>query len=219
MAKKATLILMRHGQTDYNVQRRMSGRHDIPLNETGEAQAHEAGKLLRDIHIDRVYSSPLSRAFNTAAIALKEAGKDLPIETRPELLEGDAGRLTGRSIDTDPEAAAFTHDYATPFPEGESDKEIVARLQKVFDAEIRPALDRGETVLVSCHAGVMHLFNVVLGIVPVPADNQRLPIHPVPNATPMVCDYEDGRLVGHRFLENPVNENRTPSKESRPPRP
>ena len=60
--------ITRHGQTDYNKSHIMQGRHDIPLNETGIAQAENARSLIKDMHFDAVYSSPLIRAVKTAAI-------------------------------------------------------------------------------------------------------------------------------------------------------
>lgn len=228
MAKKGTLVLFRHGQTDYNLNHLMTGTRDVPLNAVGEEQAREAGRLITAFVFDKAYSSTLSRAFNTAAMALETSGGNAHlkkadgswnIEQRVEIIECDAGDFTGRNHRTDPEIIAFKRSYDTPLPGGESDRQLVERVQKFFDAELKPRLEQGETVLVVCHAGVMRAFDVALGIVPPPVgDDIWTRSRKVNNATPLVAEYEDGRLVNHFNLENPqvppaANQNRPPKKD------
>lgn len=204
MTAKAKLVIMRHGQTDHNKLRLMTGQLEVPLNKAGEAQARAAGPLIKDIHFDKAYSSTLSRAFNTAALALKAAGQDIPIEQRREIIEGDAGEFTGRNMDTDPEFLKFVRLYNTAPPGGESDKQVVAREQKFFDAEVLPRLARGENVLIVCHSGSVRAFDIVLGLYPAPADGTPWTTRrPVPNAGPSVHEYEDGMLKKSYDIENP----------------
>jgi len=203
MTVKGKLILMRHGETDHNKQRLMTGQMDVPLNKTGEEQARTAGLLLKGIKIDKVYSSTLSRAFNTAALALETAGQKLPIEQRVELVEGDAGEFAGRNMDTDPEVIKYVRLYDNSAPGGESDKQVVARVQKIFDKEIRPRLERGETVVVSSHSGTTRCFDIVIGLEPTPADGTARKRRLIPNAGPEVHEYEDGVRVRSYALANP----------------
>ncbi len=64
--KSTTLYLIRHGETEWNRNRRVQGHHDVPLNETGVEQALQLASELRDIEFDAVYASPFIRAYNTA---------------------------------------------------------------------------------------------------------------------------------------------------------
>ncbi|MDQ1526168.1 MAG: putative phosphatase, partial [Microbacteriaceae bacterium] len=86
------LYLVRHGETDWNRERRIQGSTDIPLNATGREQARRTGRLLARRHWDGIVSSPLSRASETARIIASEAG--LP---EPELLSGIVERSYGKA--------------------------------------------------------------------------------------------------------------------------
>ncbi len=231
---RGTLVLFRHGQTDYNVEHLMTGTRDIPLNADGENQAREAGKLISVFHFDKVYSSTLSRAFNTAALALgethandqlKKPDGSWDIEKRKEIIELDTGVFTGRNHKTDPEILRYERHYEKPLPGGESDQQVVERVRKFYEEELLPRMQRGETVLVVSHSGIMRAFDIVLGLREAPKDNkgQWTSKTRVPNATPTVCEYEDGQLVKHYHLANPdvpANENKavTPKKQASGPK-
>lgn len=83
-----TLLLIRHGQTAYNIQRRFLGSSDIPLDELGQSQAEALGRFYADRRPQQVYSSPLSRAYQTASVL----GEPRPI---PDLAEMHMGDLEG----------------------------------------------------------------------------------------------------------------------------
>ena len=210
---RGTLVICRHGQTDYNARHLMTGIRDIPLNAEGEAQAREAGKLISVFHFDKAYSSTLSRAFNTAALALESSGTNdqlkkpdgsWDIEKSKDIIELDTGDFTGRNHKTDPEILAFERHYERPLPNGESDKQVVARVQKFFDEEIQPRMARGETVLVVSHSGIMRAFDIVLGLRSAPRDHKGQWTNKtrIPNATPTVVEYEDGKMARHYHIEN-----------------
>jgi broad specificity phosphatase PhoE len=228
---RGTLVLFRHGQTDYNVEHLMTGTRDIPLNAAGESQAKEAGKLISVFHFDKAYSSTLGRAFNTAAMALESSGTNdqlkkpdgsWDIEKRKEIIELDTGKFTGRNHKTDPEILRFERHYEKPLPGGESDEQVVERVKKFCDEELLPRLARGETVLVVSHSGIMRAFDIALGLREPPENNkgQWTTKTRVPNATPLVCEYEDGKMVNHYHLSNPdvpsaANENKQAAPKKR----
>ncbi len=221
----AKLVIFRHGETAYNKKSLMTGQKDVPLTRRGQAQAREAGALIGNIKFDKVYSSNLSRAFNTAALALKTSKTQVhllnadgtwQIEKRPEIAEMHTGKFTGRNHKTDPEIIAWKRIYDVPLPGGgESDKQVVARVQKFFDEEVMPRLARGENVLIVAHSGIMHAFAIVLGIEEAPAPGERLITKSVPNAAPSVYTYEDGVIKDVAVLNNPkapkaANQNKKP---------
>lgn len=211
MGKKGTLVLFRHGETDHNAKHLMTGWLDVPLNAEGIEQAREAGRAISLFHFDKVYCSTLSRTFNTAALALEAAGSQGHLrlkdkwnfEARDELKGANMGEFTGRDFKTDPEILNFGRRYDRRLPGGESDRDIVDRVQKFFDEELLPRLKRGETVLVSTHSGTMRAFDVVLGFVPPPdpADDQWTDKARIDNALPVVAEYDDGKIVTHYTLQ------------------
>ena len=215
MAIKGKLVLFRHGQTPYNKLHYMTGLHDVPLTEEGEEQARNCGRSIGEagIVIDKAYASTLMRAFNTASLALEASGNNdqlknadgtWNIEKRPEIVEADSGDFTARNKLTDPEILAFPHKYDIPLPNGESDKQMVERVQKFYDEELMPRLLRGETVLVASHSGIMVAFEVVTGIREVPEGDIWSNRHGVPNASPVVYEYEDGKLTKNYQLGAPA---------------
>jgi probable phosphoglycerate mutase len=91
------LYLVRHGETDWNQQRRIQGLTDIPLNDTGREQARATGRLLSRRSWDGVFTSPLSRAFETASIIADELGLPAPT-TIDALVERNYGEAEGMNF-------------------------------------------------------------------------------------------------------------------------
>ncbi len=89
------IYLIRHGETDWNLQGRLQGREDIPLNQTGILQAEACGEALRAVRLDSIQTSPLMRARETAGIIA--AHQQCPVIVNSELIERDYGRLAGLS--------------------------------------------------------------------------------------------------------------------------
>lgn len=142
------LYLVRHGETDWNRQRRIQGRTDIPLNDTGREQARLTGMLLTRRPITRVVASPLGRARETAEIIARELGLPEP-ELHDALVERDYGAAEGLSF----------HDIDIRYPEGmpvpgrETREEVAER---IVPALIRLAADHpGEALVVVSHGGAI----------------------------------------------------------------
>ena len=154
------LFLVRHGETEWNRERRIQGRTDIPLNETGRAQARATGALLARRRWDAVLSSPLSRARETASLIAAELG--LP---GPELIDGVIERNYG-----DAEGLNF-HEVDERFPEGtdvpgrESRDEVAERVVPALVELARQRLSVAEPGV--SHGmitnGSVHSFRVIDG--------------------------------------------------------
>lgn len=148
------LYVIRHGETAKNKQNLLQGRSDLPLNEKGITQADEAGKWFQDrgITIDRIYSSPLVRAQETARHI--SPGTEIVIDDR--LIEMDYGPYEGMDLkDPAPEVIAFFMDFAgTPAPDGmEQLSEVVGRAGEFLE-EIREEAATSN-ILISTHAIAM----------------------------------------------------------------
>jgi uncharacterized phosphatase len=142
------LYLVRHGETDWNRQRRIQGRTDIPLNATGREQARLTGMLLTRRPIDRVVASPLGRARETARIIAGELGLAEP-EFHDALVERDYGEaegLTYREIDA-------RYPEGTRVPGRETREEVAARIIPALLAlaDAHP----GESLVVVSHGGAI----------------------------------------------------------------
>ena len=147
------LWIVRHGQTDVNRAKRMQGRIEVPLNETGIRQAQEAAGLVRSVSFDAVYSSPLSRAVQTASIISGKEPEEIIRDDR--LIETDFGKYERRSYYL--MGPAMTCYWALPelFPAPETVETISSMVQRsssfLKDLEKKPY----DNVLISCHGGII----------------------------------------------------------------
>jgi alpha-ribazole phosphatase len=147
------LILIRHGQTDWNFAQRFQGQSDIHLNEVGKKQARALAERLSDHSFDIVYASDLQRAIETANIIRKPAYPDLRLR---EVKFGDWEGLTYDEIKEKQPAAlsAWENDiYKNAPPNGETLEQLSERVQSLLD-EIH-AKHSGQTVLIVAHGGVL----------------------------------------------------------------
>lgn len=155
----ATLLLARHGQTVWHAENRYAGISDVPLTETGHAQAQALGRWAAAHPVDAVWTSPLSRAVVTAEPACRALG--LTPCREPDLRECDFGVVEGRTLaqfaEEDPDAAAaFRADpVAHPFP-GAEDPVAAAGRGAAALRRIAAAHD-GERVLVVAHNTLLRL--------------------------------------------------------------
>ena len=142
------LYLVRHGETDWNLQRRIQGSTDVPLNDNGRAQAKRAGDLLGTRQWDAVVASPLSRAFETASIIAAEVGLPEPT-TDPRLVERAYGDAEGLEIsEVDRRFPGETH-----VPGRESREDVAARALEAL-IEIGEA-NPDKAIIVVSHGGLI----------------------------------------------------------------
>jgi len=163
------LVIIRHGQSQWNLENRFTGWVDVPLSEKGEAEAIAAGDNLRDFSFDEAYTSALQRAQNTLSLALKQANHpEIPTIRNEALNERMYGDLQG--LDKADTAAKYgdeqVHIWRRSFdiapPGGESLKDTAARVIPYFEQEIEPKLKAGKNIIIAAHGNslralVMHL--------------------------------------------------------------
>lgn len=162
------VLLARHGETPWNAEGRYQGQEDIPLSETGIAQARALSARLREVPITRAVASPLSRARQTAELALGE--RDLPLTLDPGLLEIAHGTweglLASEIRERDPERMRAWRDapHEVLMPEGESLQQVLDRAWPAF-ARACDGLGADDTLLVVAHDAVNRvLLCRILGI-------------------------------------------------------
>ena len=164
------LILLRHGQSVWNLENRFTGITDIDLSPMGIREAENAGKLLKQFPIDLIFTSVLKRAIHTAAIVLKELGRSIPIIQNSALNERNYGDLQGLNKDDtiskygEAQVHLWRRSYETAPPNGESLKNTFDRVIPYYKVKIEPEL-KTKNVLIAAHGNslralIMYLENI-----------------------------------------------------------
>jgi 2,3-bisphosphoglycerate-dependent phosphoglycerate mutase len=165
------LVLVRHGQSEWNLKNLFTGWKDVDLTEAGIAEARAAGRKLKaqGLSFDVAYTSVLKRAQVTLDLMLEEMGQsNIPIIRDQALNERDYGDLVGLNKDDarkkwgDEQVHIWRRSYDVAPPGGESLKDTVARALPYFVQEILPRVLRGERVLVSAHGNSLRALIMVL---------------------------------------------------------
>jgi 2,3-bisphosphoglycerate-dependent phosphoglycerate mutase len=155
-----TLILVRHGQSEWNLKNLFTGWRNPGLTDLGVDEARKAGKSLKAKGLvpDAYYTSALSRAQRTLDLMLEEMEiTDLTIVRNHKLNERDYGDLSGLNKDDarekwgEDQVHIWRRSYDVPPPGGESLKDTAARVLPYYEAEIEPLVQAGKTVLVTAH--------------------------------------------------------------------
>jgi 2,3-bisphosphoglycerate-dependent phosphoglycerate mutase len=165
------LVLVRHGQSEWNLKNLFTGWRDVDLTEKGIEEARTAGRKLKaqGLQFDVAVTSALKRAQRTLDFILDELGqKNLPIIRDQALNERDYGDLVGMNKDDarkkwgDEQVLQWRRSYDVPPPGGESLKDTVARTLPYFIQEILPRVLRGERTLVAAHGNSLRALVMVL---------------------------------------------------------
>lgn len=151
------LILVRHGQSIWNLQNRFTGWVDVPLTARGEEEARSAGKKLNSLQIDVAYTSSLRRAQHTLELIKETMGVDIPVIRDQALNERHYGDLQGlNKEDTakkfgDEQVKIWRRSYDIPPPNGEALKNTAERTIPFFERCILGDIKQGRNVLVVAH--------------------------------------------------------------------
>jgi 2,3-bisphosphoglycerate-dependent phosphoglycerate mutase len=198
------LILLRHGESQWNLENRFTGWVDVPLSPKGETEARAAGEKLKSYRFDRAFTSVLQRAIETLRIVLEITGQTaVPIERDQALNERMYGDLQGLNKDDTvkkygaEQVKIWRRSYDVRPPGGESLKDTADRVLPYYQKKIQPELAAGRTVLIAAHGNslralVMHLDNLTKAEV--------LELN-IPTGAPLLYELDaSGAAVTHRYL-------------------
>jgi 2,3-bisphosphoglycerate-dependent phosphoglycerate mutase len=165
------LVLVRHGQSEWNLKNLFTGWRDVDLTEKGVAEAREAGRKLnaQGIKFDVAFTSALKRAQRTLDLMLTELGQTgIPVFKNLALNERDYGDLVGLNKDEarkkwgEEQVHIWRRSYDVAPPGGESLKDTLARALPYYVTDILPRVLRGERVLVAAHGNSLRALVMVL---------------------------------------------------------
>jgi len=152
------LVLVRHGQSEWNLLNQFCGWTDAELTEEGRAEARKAASLLKDITLQRAHTSDLKRAQETLDIILEELGhKGIPVKKHSAIKERHYGDLTGMNKDEarqkfgDDQFKLYRRSWDVAPPNGESLKDTADRAIPYYKEEISRDLREGHNVIVAAH--------------------------------------------------------------------
>ncbi|HTP79793.1 MAG TPA: 2,3-bisphosphoglycerate-dependent phosphoglycerate mutase [Bacteroidota bacterium] len=207
------LMLLRHGESQWNLENRFTGWVDIPLSSKGEQEAREAGEKLKAYKFQKGYTSVLQRAIKTLDIVLEIIKQqNLPVERDQALNERHYGALQGlNKADIgkqygEQQLKIWRRSYDVPPPKektklnpdgiSESLKDTAARTLPYFDSKILPDVVAGKNVIVAAHGNslrsiVMKLDNL--------SREQVVELN-IPTGVPLLYRYEGSNIVEHRYL-------------------
>jgi 2,3-bisphosphoglycerate-dependent phosphoglycerate mutase len=165
------LVLLRHGQSEWNLQNLFTGWRDVDLTENGVNEARAAGRRLKaqGLRFDVAFTSALLRAQRSLDLALDEMGqKDIPVIKDQALNERDYGELAGLNKDDarkkwgEEQVHVWRRSYDVAPPGGESLKDTAARVLPYYIQDILPRVLRGDNVIVAAHGNSLRALVMVL---------------------------------------------------------
>ena len=191
---RTKLIFVRHGFSESNRNNTFTGQADAPLADLGHLQAQRAAEFLENTHIDKIYSSPLSRAYNTGVPIAKAKG--LEIITDGGLMEINAGSWENLTFDEIKRRYPEEYDfwmsdlYSCRIPDGEATNDFAKRVQNAVTKIASENI--GKTICITTHATPIRVMScLALGL-----SFENLKDVPwSPNASINIIDFEDGKFT------------------------
>ena len=202
-----TLVLVRHGQSDWNLKNLFTGWRDPDLTPKGIDEAKTAGRALKakSLKFDVAYTSELIRAQHTLALILEELGQsNLPVIKDIALNERDYGELSGLNKDDarakwgEDRVHIWRRSYDVPPPGGESLKDTLARALPYFVTNILPDVLSGKNVIVAAHGNSLRAIAKVLNRL----DNKQIVGFEIATGVPAIYKLgADSRVLHYEVLE------------------
>ena len=205
------LILLRHGQSQWNLENRFTGWEDVPLTEQGIAEAKVAGQLMKKnkVHIDVIFSSVLQRATKTAELAIKEMNLEqfwsdgqLLMTKDQSLNERDYGDLVGLNKEETAnkygkeQVRIWRRSYNVSPPGGESLENVVTRVKPYFINFIEPKISEGQNVLIVAHGNSLRATMIQVGLYKA----EEISKIEIPTGRPFVITYKTDKVVNSKYL-------------------
>ena len=205
------LILLRHGQSQWNLENRFTGWEDVPLTEQGIAEAKVAGQLMKKnkVHIDVIFSSVLQRATKTAELAIKEMNLEqfwsdgqLLMTKDQSLNERDYGDLVGLNKEETAnkygkeQVRIWRRSYDVSPPGGESLENVVTRVKPYFINFIEPKINEGQDVLIAAHGNSLRASMIQVGLYKA----EEISKIEIPTGRPFVITYKTDKVVNSKYL-------------------
>ncbi len=198
------LVIVRHGQSQWNLENRFTGWIDIDLSEQGIEEAKAAGRKLIGFKFDKAYTSALIRAQRTLDIILEIIGqKDIPVEKDKALNERMYGDLQGLNKDEtrkkygDEQVRLWRRSYDIAPPNGESLKDTAARVIPYFEKKIAVDLANGKNVLISAHGNSLRALVMYLEKL----TKEEILNTEIPTGVPKVYELDEKlNIISKRYL-------------------
>ncbi|MEK6784945.1 MAG: 2,3-bisphosphoglycerate-dependent phosphoglycerate mutase [Nitrospirota bacterium] len=200
----ARLVLLRHGESQWNLENRFTGWVDVPLSPKGIEEAKQAGEKLRGFRFDRAFTSVLTRANETLRFVLEAIGQTtIPIEKDKALNERMYGDLQGlNKAETtkkygDAQVKIWRRSYDVKPPGGESLKDTAERALPYYEKMIKPCLLKGETIIIAAHGNSLRALVMELDQL---SKEEVLELN-IPTGVPLLYELDDsGKVLSHRYL-------------------
>lgn len=169
------ILIIRHGQTDWNIQGKIQGRTDIELNQTGINQAKEASKLMEKEKIDVVISSPMKRTKQTTEIIMQ--GRNVPVIYDDRIMERAFGIFEGKFVEEYNDELNGIWDYKLnkDVENGENIGQLIDRVYNFLD-EIKEKY-KDKNILIVTHGGVIRAIKYYFEETPKDGELRKMGIH------------------------------------------
>ena len=197
------LVLIRHGQSQWNLENRFTGWVDVPLTDAGREEAHRGAALIHDLAFDRAFTSALQRAQETLRIVLETLGQlHIPIEQNPALNERHYGDLQGlNKAETakqfgDQQVLLWRRSYDVAPPHGESLKDTAARTVPYFNEKILPLVKAGKSILVVAHGNSLR--SIVMSLDRMTKE-QVIELN-IPTGAPIIYELDEAGTVKQKVV-------------------
>ncbi|MEC4891140.1 MAG: 2,3-bisphosphoglycerate-dependent phosphoglycerate mutase [Nitrospira sp.] len=200
----ARLVLLRHGESQWNLENRFTGWVDVPLSPRGIEEATKAGEKLRGFTFNRAFTSVLTRANETLRLALEVIGQtSIPIEKDKALNERMYGELQGlNKAETakkygEDQVKIWRRSYDVRPPGGESLKDTAERVLPYYESKIKPFLLKDETILIAAHGNSLRALVMQLEQL---SREQVLELN-IPTGAPLLYELDTaGKVLSHKYL-------------------